>query len=120
MLELHGCVGAIDATGGPREIAQQITQGGADYALALKENQGQLREGIRDLFEGAAALGFDGAPRPTTTFKPLNAGGDENYLLKVLLGYDAIALGTKAVRRPQALNQWYYADCIVGRNPTCR
>ena len=30
--------------------------------LAVKENQGQLYEGIRDLFEGAAALGFDGVP----------------------------------------------------------
>ena len=29
-------------------------------ALAVKENQGQLYENIRDLFEGAAALGFDG------------------------------------------------------------
>ena len=45
-----------------REIAQRITQGGADYVLAVKENQGQLYEGIRDLFEGAEALGFDGTP----------------------------------------------------------
>ena len=28
----------------------------------MKENQGQLYEGIRDLFEGAEALGFDGVP----------------------------------------------------------
>ena len=45
-----------------REIAQQITAGGADYVLAVKENQGQLHEGIRDLFQGAEALGFDGVP----------------------------------------------------------
>ena len=43
-----------------REIAQQITENGADYVLAVKENQGQLYENIRDLFEGAEALGFDG------------------------------------------------------------
>ena len=30
--------------------------------LAVKENQGQLHEGIQDLFEGAEALGFDGVP----------------------------------------------------------
>ena len=30
--------------------------------LAVKENQGQLHERIRDLFEGAEALGFDGEP----------------------------------------------------------
>ncbi len=62
LLELRGCVVAIDAMGCQREIAQQITQGGADYALAVKENQGLLNQGIRDLFEGAEALGFDGAP----------------------------------------------------------
>ena len=28
----------------------------------MKENQGQLYQGIQDLFEGAAALGFDGTP----------------------------------------------------------
>ena len=60
MLELHGCIVTIDAMGCQREIAQQITQGGADYVLTVKENQGQLHEGIRDLFEGAEALGFDG------------------------------------------------------------
>ena len=30
------------------------------YVLTVKENQGQLHEGIRDLFEGAEALDFDG------------------------------------------------------------
>ena len=60
MLELHGCIVTIDAMGCQREIAQQITQGGADYVLTVKENQGQLHEGIRDLFEGAEALDFDG------------------------------------------------------------
>ena len=58
MLELHGCIVTIDAMGCQREIAQQITQGGADYVLTVKENQGQLHEGIRDLFEGAEGAGF--------------------------------------------------------------
>ena len=62
MLDLNGCIVTIDAMGCQREIAQQITEGGADYVLAVKANQGQLYEGIQDLFEGAAALGFDGAP----------------------------------------------------------
>ena len=62
MLKLNGCIVTIDAMGCQWEIAQQITDGGADYVLAVKENQGQLHEGIRDLFEGAAALGFDGVP----------------------------------------------------------
>ena len=62
LLDLHDCVVTIDAMGCQREIAQQITAGGANYVLAVKENQGQLHEGIRDLFAGAEALGFDGVP----------------------------------------------------------
>ena len=62
MLDLHGCIVPIDVMGCQREIAQQITVRGADYLLAVKDNQGQLHEGIRDLFEGAEALGFDGVP----------------------------------------------------------
>ena len=62
LLDLHDCVVTIDAMGCQREIAQQITAAGDDYVLAVKENQGQLHEGIRDLFAVAEALGFDGVP----------------------------------------------------------
>ena len=60
LLDLNGCIVTIDAMGCQREIAQQITDGGADYVLSVKSNQGQLYEGIQDLFAGAEALGFDG------------------------------------------------------------
>ena len=42
MLDLNGCIVTIDAMGCQREIAQQITAGGADYVLAVKENQGPV------------------------------------------------------------------------------
>ena len=58
LLDLQGCIVTIDAMGCQREIAQQIVDGGADYVLAVKENQGRLHEGIRDLFEGAEAFGL--------------------------------------------------------------
>ena len=45
-----------------KEIARQIIKAEADYVLAVKENQGQLHEDIRDLFEGAEALNFLGVP----------------------------------------------------------
>ena len=35
--------------------------------LALKENQGQLYEDVRDLFEGAAEFGFEGVPHDYAT-----------------------------------------------------
>ena len=62
LLYRHGCIVTIDAMGCQREIAQQIVDGGADYVLAVKENQGQLYQGIRDLFQEAEASDFDGAP----------------------------------------------------------
>ena len=65
MLDLHGCIVTMRslahrAMDCQQEITQQITAGGADYVLAVKENQGQLHEGIRDLFGGAEALGING------------------------------------------------------------
>ena len=67
LLDLNGCIVTIRsltnrAMGCQREIAQQITASGADYVLAVKENQGRPHEGIQDLFEGAEALGFDETP----------------------------------------------------------
>ena len=58
LLDLHGCIVTIDAMGCQKDIAQGVVDGGADYVLALKENQGQLHEDVRDLFEGAEEFGF--------------------------------------------------------------
>ena len=60
MLELNGCIVTIDAMGCQKEIARGILDRGAGYVLALKENQGQLYEDVRDLFEGAEEFGFEG------------------------------------------------------------
>lgn len=50
ILELSGSIVTIDAMGCQTEIAQQIISKGADYVLALKENQGRLYEGVKDSF----------------------------------------------------------------------
>ncbi len=62
LLTLHGCIVTIDAMGCQKEIAQQIVDAGADYVLAVKQNQGQLFEDVRDLFQGAEEFGFEGVP----------------------------------------------------------
>ena len=67
MLELQGCIVTIDAMGCQQEIAQGILDRGAGYVLALKENQGQLYEDVRDLFQGAAEFGFGGVPHDYAT-----------------------------------------------------
>ena len=57
LLELRGCIITIDAMGCQTEIAQQIVDGGADYLLAVKSNQGELYGNIQDLFQMAAQEG---------------------------------------------------------------
>ena len=72
MLELNGCIVTIDAMGCQKPFAQGIVDRGAGYVLAVKENQGQLNEDVRDLFAGAEEFGFEGVPHDYAT--TLNKG----------------------------------------------
>ncbi len=58
-LELAGCLVTLDAMGCQRAIAEQITAQGADYVLALKENQPDLLEEVVDCFLLADAEPYD-------------------------------------------------------------
>lgn len=60
LLELSGCIVSIDAMGCQKQIAKSIVDKGADYVLALKANQGNLHEDVKELFDGALQLGFEG------------------------------------------------------------
>jgi predicted transposase YbfD/YdcC len=51
MLELSGAMVTIDAMGCQTEIAKQIVGAGADFCLAVKDNQPTLHQGIIDFFE---------------------------------------------------------------------
>jgi len=44
LLHIEGTIGTIDAMGCQRDIAHKIVDKNADYILALKGNQGTLRE----------------------------------------------------------------------------
>lgn len=50
ILELEGTIISIDAMGTQTSIAEEIIEQGADYILAVKENQPQLLEDIQDEF----------------------------------------------------------------------
>jgi len=50
ILEIKGCLVTIDAMGCQREIAEKIVAQGADYVLAVKDNQPKLCAAIRDFF----------------------------------------------------------------------
>jgi len=53
ILSIAGCIVTIDAMGCQKEIAAAIIDQGADYILALKDNQPTLCEDVKWLFEQA-------------------------------------------------------------------
>lgn len=57
-LLLQGCIVTIDAMGCQTAIAAQIVDKGADYVLALKENQGSVHHEVVHLFADAHATDF--------------------------------------------------------------
>ncbi|MDR2188151.1 MAG: ISAs1 family transposase [Azonexus sp.] len=57
-LALEGAVVTMDAMGCQTAIAQQITAGGGDYVLAVKDNQPRLAEALRDFFGSLNAPGY--------------------------------------------------------------
>ena len=57
-LEINGCIVSIDAAGCQKKIAAQIRSQGADYVLALKGNQGNLRDYVEDYFTTAMENDF--------------------------------------------------------------
>ena len=67
LLDVSGCIVSIDAMGCQKEIARTIVNRGADYVLAVKENQGRLYDDLRDLFEGAEESGYHGVPHDFAT-----------------------------------------------------
>jgi len=57
VIALDGAVVTIDAMGCQTAIAAQITEGGGDYVLAVKDNQPHLAEALRDFFSTLNAPG---------------------------------------------------------------
>jgi len=50
ILDIEGCIVTIDALGTQKKIAEKIIEKKADYILAVKENQGYLREDVESTF----------------------------------------------------------------------
>ena len=53
LLHIKGCLVTIDAMGCQKDIAKDILNRGADYMLAVKDNQPILAEGVADVFVAA-------------------------------------------------------------------
>ncbi len=58
LLTIKGATVTIDAMGCQRKIAAKIIDKGADYILALKSNQGTLRDDVELFFTEQVARGF--------------------------------------------------------------
>jgi len=69
LVDLSGAIVTIDAMGTQTAIAKQIVDGGADYVLALKGNQGTLFQAAVDYVDEQVKVDFAGAKarRHTTT-----------------------------------------------------
>jgi len=61
-LSLKGCIVTLDAIGCQTEIAQKIVDQGGDYLLAVKDNQGNLADALREFFSQADVGGFGSLP----------------------------------------------------------
>jgi predicted transposase YbfD/YdcC len=57
-LALGGCIATIDAMGTQTKIAEQIIEQDGDYALALKDNHGNLFDEVKATFALAEKDGF--------------------------------------------------------------
>ena len=51
VLDVSGSIVTIDAMGCQKKVASAIVEQGADYVLALKDNQRELYEDVKDAFE---------------------------------------------------------------------
>jgi predicted transposase YbfD/YdcC len=58
-LALKGCLVSIDAMGCQKSIAQDIRAQGADYVLAVKNNQPGLHQAVEDAFSDVPVSGFE-------------------------------------------------------------
>lgn len=58
ILDVRGCLVTVDAMGCQTAIAGTIVEQGADYLLQLKENQGNLYEDVKLLFDDLQASGY--------------------------------------------------------------
>jgi len=67
LLDIKGCTVTIDALGCQKDLAAAITDKGAEYVLAVKENQPTLHADVRALFERADRRGWGDLAHNTCT-----------------------------------------------------
>lgn len=87
LLMLEGCTVTIDAMGTQKGIAAKLQEGGADYVLALKGNQGDLYQGVEDSFTEGRRNDFMGVAHDKT--ETVNGGHGRIEIRRYWTIYDA-------------------------------
>lgn len=59
-LDIKGATVTIDAAGAQKKIVEKIRDGGGNYVIALKGNQGTLHDEAKNFFEQAREVGYEG------------------------------------------------------------
>jgi predicted transposase YbfD/YdcC len=77
LLWLRGAIVTIDAMGCQKKIAEAILEQGADYLLAVKDNQPTLAQSIKDWFDAAQGRDFEGVDVLTATQESRGHGRQE-------------------------------------------
>src|ERR1700730_10321245 len=69
LVDIKGAIVTIDAMGTQKAIAEQVVEGGADYVLALKGNQGALHQAVIDYIDEQLGGVLGAAQEPVTREK---------------------------------------------------
>lgn len=77
LVDLRGAIVTIDAMGTQTAIAKQIVEGGADYVLALKGNQGAMHEAVIQYIEEQVDNDFAGLDARRHVTKETGHGREE-------------------------------------------
>jgi predicted transposase YbfD/YdcC len=90
MLDVAGAIVTIDAMGCQKDIALQIREGGADYILAVKGNQGRLYDDILARFESCLDSDFAGVRHSSYTEVEEGHGRKESRTTLVVYGTEGV------------------------------
>jgi predicted transposase YbfD/YdcC len=103
LLELKGCIVTIDAMGCQKAIAQKIVEGGADYVLALKGNQGELDDSVTDFFKIALENNFKNIEHDKHSRVDGDHGRIEEHVCYAVAVPDYLTFVTKPWKKLQTL-----------------
>lgn len=108
LLDLEGTLVSLDAMGCQKETTDLIIEGGGDYLVALKGNQGTLHQAAQDLFEDVLkdTSGIREVPELHSSFD-VGHGREEERICYVLKDLKQLELADCKVE------SWQNLKCLV-------